>query len=280
MTPIKKAYVDLPLGQIHYRYAIPESTSGEKPTPIVFLHQSASSSSSMEYIMKPYIAKGHACYAPDMPGFGGSFNPDPEPAVKYTTTWFCDIYRDVFKQLGLFKPGQQIHLVGNHSGGTLGMEICATYPEYIKTFTMIGASVMTEADRLAMKAKYIANPTAPFNMPVADGSHLIKTWNFLKDGGADEQLDFLQIEAIDHIRAWRGRTQIYGAVWEQDKIAMFMAIKCPILVLCSRGDVLWEYFYLVKELRPDARAEEIEGGNFSPIFDWEGCVKQMDTFIY
>jgi hypothetical protein len=56
---------------------------------------------------------------------------------------------------------------------------------------------------------------------VPDGSHLLKTWDYLRAMGVGEDLELFQREAIDHIRAWKGRNQIYGAIWDQDKEGYF-----------------------------------------------------------
>ncbi|KAK3068094.1 hypothetical protein LTS18_000818, partial [Coniosporium uncinatum] len=71
---LKKAYVDTTHGQIHYRYILPPAQHLAKIHPILFLHKSASSSASYESLMEHYASQGYACYAPDMPGFGGSFD--------------------------------------------------------------------------------------------------------------------------------------------------------------------------------------------------------------
>lgn len=271
---IKKAYVDLALGQNHYRYVLPATTT--TLLPIVFLHKSASSSASYELLMKHYASLGHACYAPDMPGFGGSFDPDPDPATPYTTTFYCSTFASVFEQLGLMDPSKGgFHVVGHHSGAVLAIEMAVTYATVVKSISLIGASIMTAEERAKMKEIFFK----PFNKPVEDGSHLIKTWDYLKKMGAKSDLELMQREVLDHVRAWRGRNQIYGAVWAADRVDLYMKITCPILVMCARDDVLWEYSHHVRELRPAVRAEEIAGANFSVDLDWEGCAKHIDSFI-
>jgi len=63
---IKRAFWDAPEGQIHYRCIF--TTATEKKAPVLFLHQSASSSRPYLSMMKEYAERGHDCYAPDMPG--------------------------------------------------------------------------------------------------------------------------------------------------------------------------------------------------------------------
>jgi len=101
---------------------------------------------------------------------------------------------------------------------------------------------MPQEEQKALAAKVID----PFNRPVAGGSHLLKTWEYLHDTGDD--LSYKQQEAIDHIRAWKGRLQIYTCVFEQDIWALFEQVQCPVLALCARDDILWPYFHYVNDI--------------------------------
>lgn len=74
MAVLKRAFYDAPDGQIHYRYILTDAT--DKKTPIVFLHQSASCGWCYGTLMKRYAERGHDCYAPDMPGYVLSMQPD------------------------------------------------------------------------------------------------------------------------------------------------------------------------------------------------------------
>ncbi len=39
-------------------------------------------------------------------------------------------------------------------------------------------------------------------------------------------------------------------------------VKCPILIMCGPGDILWPWFGAAKAARPDARAIELPGGAY------------------
>lgn len=260
---IKKAYADTSEGQLHYRYSISPSTEN---TPIVFLHKSASSSQSYVSLMSRF-GRTHTCYAPDMPGFGQSFDPAQVPNTGYYVSHFVRL----FESAGL----TEYHIVGHHTGACLAVEMAAKYPERVKSITLIGASIMTEDERAAMKKMFFQ----PFNEPVRDGSHLLKTWEYLGKMGVGEDLELWQREAVDHIRAWRGRTQCYGAVWAQDCLTLYHKVMCPILVLCADDDVLWPFFAQIKTIRPEVRTEVIGGANFSLDRDVDRCAQLIAGFI-
>lgn len=120
---------------------------------------------------------------------------------------------------------------------------------------------------------------SPFNAPVEDGSHLKKTWDYLKGMGVGDDIELWQREVIDHVRAWRGRNLIYGAVWEQDGEGFYRDAGCGVLLMCARDDVLWKYFDYVKGLRSDVKAVEVKGGNFELDRDVEGIEKHWTEFL-
>ncbi|KAH8686107.1 Alpha/Beta hydrolase protein [Tricladium varicosporioides] len=275
---IKKAYADTPYGQIHYRYSIPSAPP--KSTPLIFLHKSASSSASYTHLMDHYSSLGHRCYAPDMPGFGSSFDPTPPQILEIEsrgTGWYVEVFMSAFKEIGILEGEMKgVHLVGHHSGAVLAVELAATYPSKISSICLIGPTVMNAEERAAMKEIYFK----PFNEPVPDGSHLQKTWDYLGNMGIGGDLELWQREAIDHVRAWKGRNLIYGAVWAQDAETLYKRVQCKILLMCARDDVLWKFFGFVKGLREEGVSNvEIKGGNFEPDRDWEGVSESWTEFL-
>ncbi|KAK8023665.1 hypothetical protein PG993_011731 [Apiospora rasikravindrae] len=293
---IRKAYADTRHGQVHYRYALPSSPVAPPREVLVFLHKSASSSASYEKLMTHYATRGHPCFAPDMPGFGGSFDPSPE-AIKQIETkgmrWYVNLVVGIFKQfLASYSNGSggtsSIHIIGHHAGAALATEMAAVYPALVKSVCLVGPSILSAGDRARMKEKYLK----PFNRPVSDGSHLLKTWNYLRDMGigggsgsesgcdkGDDDLGLHQREAIDHIRAWKGRNQIYGAIWRQDGARYLRLIQCPVMAMCARDDTLWPYFENVQKVREDVSMVEVKGANFTLDRDVEGIIREWSTFI-
>ncbi|KAF2495861.1 alpha/beta-hydrolase [Lophium mytilinum] len=273
--PIKKAYADTPLGQIHYRTALHPSPT---KNPLILLHKSASSSACYDLLISHYSSLGHPCYAPDMPGFGNSFDPSDSDVAdihKRGTGWYVSLFMTVFQSLGLCEPGKKVHLIGHHSGAALATELAAEYPEWVSSVLLVGASVMDEAERAEMRKTYFD----PFNTPVADGSHLLKTWTYLEKMGVGGDLALQQREFLDHARAWRGRMLIYGSVWDQDAVGLYMRIQAPMVVMCARDDVLWKFFGNVKALRGDVEAVECGGANFTVDRDVEGVVRTWDMLM-
>jgi hypothetical protein len=76
-----------------------------------------------------------------------------------------------------------------------------------------------------------------------------------------------------------GRHRFTFCVFKQHMWGLFEKVKCPILVMCARDDVLWPYVHYIHEIvslivlihagtqlmcerRPEVRFEEVVGGDF------------------
>ncbi len=139
-----------------------------------------------------------------------------------------------------------------------GNRICpavalSNHPEQVLTLCVIGIALMTPSEQAYWKRTV----NFPFNKPVDDGSHLMKTWKYLEESGGDaggkngldvKDLDFKHQEFLNHARAWDGRGKIYTCVFDVDLMASFVRVKCPVLSLCARDDVLFELVHHVAEL--------------------------------
>lgn len=256
---IRKAYVDTQSGQIHYR-----SLPGEG-VPIIFLHQTASSSAMYVKVMER-LAGEHPMYALDTPGFGGSFDPEGMPGM----TRYCDWILEAIDGLGLDK----FHIFGHHTGSCIGVEIAARHPERVASLMMVGAVPLTQEERDEFRVHY----SEPFS-PKPDAAYLKETWDYLAGLGAHYDLELHHRELVDTVRAYMGRYQIYTAVWDQDFPAYYADVACPILLMSAEEDVLNPYFERAQEQRPDARAVMLKGANFELDLDPDGTVAAVRSFL-
>ncbi|OAK94760.1 alpha/beta-hydrolase [Phaeosphaeriaceae sp. SRC1lsM3a] len=290
---IQKAYASTPYGQLHYRHAVP-ATSSSLPV-LIFLHKSASSSASMIKLMSHFSSHGYACYAPDMPGFGSSFDPSDSAIEEITQQgirWYCALYADFFRELGIWDEKAGVHIIGHHSGAALAPQLAVMFPGIVRTLCLVGPTVVNEAERIAMRERFLV----PFNTPEPSGSHVIKTWEYLGRMGitsagacaapptscSAEDLELWQRELLDHVRAWKGRLQIYGAVWAIDSEALFKQVQCPVLALCAKDDVLYEHLDNVKKLKEGDESVvvgTVDGANFSIDRDVDGVVSHWTSFL-
>lgn len=246
---IRKAYVDLADGQMHYRYSV----SPKGGTPLVFLHQTASSSAMYQAVMEK-LDGAFTMYALDTPGFGSSFRPPRKPDVAY----YVNAVVEAMKALGI----SQCHLFGHHTGAAIACQLAADFPGHVEKLGMIGPVQLTQADR-DLWQKTAIHPM----LYAASGEHLQWTWQRVTN------LDSQPIqyppspalatrEAIDTLIAGDRWHEAYEAVFGQDFPACLARVKAPILMVCGDGDVLYPYFEAAKKARPDAKAVELKAGAY------------------
>ena len=128
---IKKAYADTSGGQCHYRYQ-----SGPSD-PVVFLHQTPSSSQMFEAIMQRLHE--HSTYAIDTPGFGQSFNPKHVPTMAEYSAWLVEAMHSI--------SINRVHLFGHHTGSSMAIQIANDHPDLITSLTMIGPFIATSEEK-------------------------------------------------------------------------------------------------------------------------------------
>ncbi len=103
MKKIRKAYVDIGNGQIHYLYIKGQGT------PLLLFHRTPASSVIYKRMMKKLVGS-RPIYALDTPGFGESFNPDGMPDIKDYRDWFCE----PIDKLGVSSFHAYGHQTGRH----------------------------------------------------------------------------------------------------------------------------------------------------------------------
>lgn len=242
---IRKAYVDIADGQVHYRGV---AGTGR---PVIFLHQTASSGAMWEKVMDCWTGSHRLC-AFDTPGFGGSFDPPGTTSMPLYAGWIAE----AMTALGI----EQAHFIGHHTGGGIALEIAATMPERAASIAMFGPAILTPAERDVFAAKL----GAAFR-PTRSGAYLLKNWEYLRVGGADQDIALLHREMIDMLRAWASRPHAYAAAWAQDAVPLIEQLTCPAIAICARDDILFPYLDRLATLRPDIERVVLNtGANFEP----------------
>lgn len=256
---IRKGYVDIPAGQVHYRMRAGEGA------PIVCFHQTASSSQMYDAFMRAYPGP-NPIYALDTPGFGGSYDPEGQPSMGQ----YADRLAEAMQALRLWDA----HLFGHHTGASIAVEIAVRYPKLRRSLVMIGPVTINREEAAFFKTLYPKD----FHLK-ADGSHVKKMWEYVADIGGNSSLPLHHREFVDTARAWNGHLKVYSVIWDQDFTGLYEQVQCPMAIMCSKGDVLWPMFERAKGLRPDATAIEITGSNFQPDEAPEAVARAVHEFV-
>lgn len=155
---MKKAYVDLSRGQMHYRFA------GEQGEAIVFLHMSGSSSDEYEQVGNILSAK-YRVFAIDLYGFGGSDRPE-----NYLS--FQENMETVIEFMDAMKL-DRANLVGNLVGANISVHLCADHPERVVKAALFHPCYNPDPDFY----RNMRHGPGFAQIPLSDdGSHLKEIW--------------------------------------------------------------------------------------------------------
>jgi pimeloyl-ACP methyl ester carboxylesterase len=247
---IKRSFVDVAEGQMHYRYC--GDSTGDK-LPLVMLHGGGGTSKFIEPLMRP-LGETRRLIAFDLLGNGDSSPPTPEaPDVPY----FAHSIIRALDEMGI----QSFDLYGWHTGSNLSIEMAIKHSKRVRKMILDGVSLFSEADR----ADYVAN-YAPV-VPITDyGSQLLWAWHFARDRflfkryfrktretrrdvefPSAEQLHDITLEVLKGIRTYH---HAYLASFKYRKEERIPLITIPTLVTASSADPLCVYVDRIATLVP------------------------------
>ena len=211
------------------------------------------------------LANDYHCFALDSPGFGGSYQPKAIPEIGY----LADRLLEAIDDLGI----ASFHACGHHTGGCIAMEMPGKAPAKLASLSVIGPVIVNEDE----KREYMKTFVQPFKIEPT-GEFLATAWAYLKMIGASATLELHNREMIAHLTAHETMPMAFTAVWNQDVEGLFKAVSCPLMIMCSKDDVLWPLFERAGEMRPDAKQRIVGGGDFQPDNDPESVVEGLREF--
>ena len=164
-SPVKRAYVDIPQGQIHYR------TAGNEGSALLLLHLTTGSSDCFADVI-PILGTRHRVFAMDRLGHGGS-DPCPDDVTMKDLIGYVLDFMDA---LGL----DRISIAGQSTGSYEGVELAIAHPERVEKLVLLRLPDWTAEQRVERMVEERETPRygAP---PQMDGSHVKDEWNFRRD---------------------------------------------------------------------------------------------------
>lgn len=234
---MRRAYVDTPWGQIHYREA------GSGP-PLVLIHQTADSGAMFTEVF-PLLAPHFRVIAPDTPGFGESDRPGGPPGI--------DGYARFIGQFMDALALPRAHLLGHHSGAAFALQFAATAPQRVDRLVLCGIPDF-DPDKRPQTAAWLE--PAPLE---ADGEHLQKAWDRIAGRmAAWATPQQIHRSVVDTLKALPDYRFAYMALREMDIGAAIALVTAPTLLLYGE---LETYAGRQEELAPlfrDARAHGLD----------------------
>lgn len=236
MHSVRRGYVDVEWGQIHYR------TAGRSGPAVLFFHESPLSSMAYQQAL-PHLGRGLRAFALDTPGYGGS---DPPPHDRFEIPDYSAMLLQAADALGL----DTFAVAGVHTGASLALEVALQAGPLRATHAILtGVPLMTEEDR----RRYLAS-WAPSMRPTSRGEHLEWAWQrYQRIWGADTDPAVLQIGAI-HVLSVLDRYQwAYNAAFRYNPEDGLRRLTCSTLLLDAEFDIFADQDEPAAALIPDAR---------------------------
>ena len=236
---MKRGFVDLPDGQVHYR----REGSGE---PLLLFHATQASSVNFCQVI-PFLSQSYWVIAPDYPGYGDS---DLPPRL-YTIADYAESMFKVMDGLGI----QKASIVGDTTGADVAVEMAASHPERIdKLFLNNCPYWKYDVNRLRSFDDY---PQVELR---EDGSHLLEKWEGVAKGLEGASLAEIQRNVIVKLQAQlspqRGE-ETHFAVFTYKTQTRLPLVQSPTLVLTTPVGSFHRRAQDVKDTIPNSKLLEI-----------------------
>ncbi|MFZ5704071.1 MAG: alpha/beta fold hydrolase [Pseudomonadota bacterium] len=253
-VPIKRGFVDLPHGQMHYRKV------GESGEALLILHASPGSSRQQVRTIEDFAADARV-FAPDTPGNGDSaalFDREPTiPELAAAMLQFLDA-------VGL----DRVRVYGSHTGAAIATELAILAPERVSALVLDGVSLMQGKELDEVLARY----AFPFE-PDLDGAYLMRLFQFCRDqylffpwyrrtragrrdGGLGNASD-LHAWITEVMKASTTYHLNYRAAFKWPADERLPLLRCPTLVTAAVNDPLYDSSVELEKLLADGRFEEL-----------------------
>jgi pimeloyl-ACP methyl ester carboxylesterase len=240
---IRRAYVQLLHGQLHYRVA------GEPHRPVLLLlHQSPSSSAMYEPMME-LLADRFYLLAPDTPGFGNS-----DPLQVAPGSLEIADYAAALRYFLTAVDVESCFIFGHHTGAAIAVQLEHDYRATARAMALSGPTLLTSEQQRDLPQ--LANP-----FPAEEnGEHLLAMWQRLRDKDSSAPLDISQRELMSAFACGEAYQASYQAVCRQDFAGLLDSVACPVLVFAGDADPLYGAVKPTAERLVQGRVAELSGG--------------------
>jgi pimeloyl-ACP methyl ester carboxylesterase len=237
---MKRAYADIPEGQIHYRVE-------GNGNPILLLHMAVASSDEYSRVMH-FLSPQYRAVAMDFLGAGDS---DASP-YQYQVIDHAKTVVSFMDAIGIKKAS----LVGQFNGAMIAGEVALNWPERVDKLVLAGTGFWEESEAIALNEPTNFTTTVEIK---PDGSHLLEWWRRACLWG-DYPLEILEERVLEYVKAGPRGEEAHWAGAAYDLKPRLPLITCPTLVLDAPG---YPFHYLAKDVKnliPDSKLTTIENG--------------------
>ncbi|SHM11600.1 Pimeloyl-ACP methyl ester carboxylesterase [Actinacidiphila paucisporea] len=240
---MRRAYADVPAGQIHYV----EEGEGK---PVLLLHQSPRSWTEFREVL-PLLGRTHRAIAMDTLGYGASSAPLPPAGGPpgESVEAYADGVVQLFDALGI----ERAALVGHHTGGVIAVEVAAVHPDRVEKI-VLSCTPLVDAEGRTQR------PRVDHAEVHEDGDHLLELWRARQPYYPPGRPDLLEAFIVDALTAGTRRHEGHAAVARYAMETRLPRLRCPVMAVGAPGDVAYRDLPRWAAAVPGIRIEEIKGG--------------------
>lgn len=179
---IRRAFADLPHGQVHYA-----ACGDAHAAPVLLLHQTPRSWTEYRAVL-PLLGERLLAVAMDTPGFGDSAPLAGAPTIEG--------WAQVAVQLLDMLDIRQAHVVGHHTGGVIAVELAAAHGDRVRSLVLSSTPFTNEGFRIA-RAQRPPIDAVEFS---GNGDHLTALWRKRQGFYPAQRPDLLQAFVADALK--------------------------------------------------------------------------------
>jgi len=256
MSRIRRGFVDVPGGQVHYR------TAGAGATPLVMLHASPGSAKQLEGLIAP-LAAHRRVVALDTRGNGDS------TPLSIDSPTIHDFAAATIAALDALDLGH-CDLYGTHTGASIAMEVALAAPRRVRRLVLDGMGLYGAQEQDELLRTY-----APAIVPDLEARHLMWAWHFCRDqflfwpwfkrdaanarGVGLPSAAALQAMVLEVLKALGSYHMSYRAAFRHPKRERLALLRVPTLACCPADDMLRPHLDEMAALVPGAAKAELPG---------------------
>jgi pimeloyl-ACP methyl ester carboxylesterase len=235
MKRMKRAYIDLPNGQMHYRYC------GEGK-PLVMLHMAAGSSEEYEKVAE-LLKDKFTVYAIDLFGYGYSDKQNQHTdGSKFTLP---DHAESVIQFMDAMHIDKAV-LYGVLVSANICVRIGIRWPERVESLGLVQLVYYDSYDEVvASRSNY------PDIVPLDDGSHLLDIWK--RSNSQKYPAEYVEWRAKAFVDAGAYAESMHQAMThDEDYNILLPQLKTPAVVIAFENYVRAPWMKKVADLIPNA----------------------------
>lgn len=182
MTPIRRAFVDLCVGQVHF------ASCGDSAAPaVLMLHQTPRSWLEYREVL-PLLGTRFRAIAMDTPGFGDSAALRGPASIE----GWAQVAVELLDALSIARA----HVIGHHTGGVIALHLAAAHAPRVASLVLSSTPFTGEAFRRARRE----HPPIDAVEPSGDGSHLAALWQRRQSFYPPGRSDLLEAFVCDALK--------------------------------------------------------------------------------